>query len=312
MHCKGSCINGNIGYTSLSKAWKKCFEVRHCAFIMRYSDERYYLRRASDNYADGFKGYLHSCDSRDCVEKSNPKSRIGGPDACEVIPHSKPWIAWIEHCGGTLIGSQYVLTAAHCVCKDYYDCNEFIVDYAILGDHDINVVDDGEMKITIAGIIVHPDYKSGKNHNADYAILVLAWPVKTNDRIKIAKLPEKGAKCPPGNNMVVSGWGADTKHELTDKLWSVLQTCLPDEYCPNVEHDRYTLCAGSLKNNANTICGGDSGGPLTYTDYKTGETTLYGVVAQYGDYPNCRKPGVYAPVSEPSVLDWIRTHTDAV
>ena len=60
-HCKGSCINGNIGYTSLSKAWKKCFEVRHCAFIMRYSDGRYYLRRASDNFADGFKGYLHSC-----------------------------------------------------------------------------------------------------------------------------------------------------------------------------------------------------------------------------------------------------------
>ena len=53
-------------------------------------------------------------------------------------------------------------------------------------------------------------------------------------------------------------------------------------------------------------------GPLTYTDYKTGETTLYGVVAQYGDTPHCLSAAVYAPVAEPSVLDWIRYHTDAI
>ena len=60
-HCRGSCINGNIGYTSLSKAWKKCFKVPDCGFIMRYSNGRYYLRRNSDRNASGFKGYLVTC-----------------------------------------------------------------------------------------------------------------------------------------------------------------------------------------------------------------------------------------------------------
>ena len=52
-------------------------------------------------------------------------------------------------------------------------------------------------------------------------------------------------------------------------------------------------------------------GPLTHTDYRTGVTTIYGVVSALGDTDRCLDTTLYARVAVPSVLDWIRRHTDA-
>ena len=50
-------------------------------------------------------------------------------------------------------------------------------------------------------------------------------------------------------------------------------------------------------------------GPLTHTD-KDGHTTLYGVVSGQGSDPDCKSTGIFARVSEPNVLKWIKKHID--
>jgi secreted trypsin-like serine protease len=80
---------------------------------------------------------------------------IGGPNACPVKAHSKPWIArmlesneplnkWNHICGGTIVSKNLVLTANHCVDQRHPD--NYLV---AVGDHDI-MKDDGEQTIEVA------------------------------------------------------------------------------------------------------------------------------------------------------------------
>merc|ERR1712154_146744 len=184
----------------------------------------------------------------------------------------------------------------------------------VIGDHDKSRTDSGEIKRSISKIIVHRDWRGGVR--ADYAIIVLRNTVPTSKSIKTDKLPPRDAVCRQfGHQMVLSGWGDDHYDETrpTNKLWAVLQTCMPIYKCPMVANRerRYSLCGGDPKNKKNSGCEGDSGGPLTHTDDRTGETTIYGVVSSLGGYDLCLDTTLYARVAEPSVLDWIRQHTDA-
>ena len=234
---------------------------------------------------------------------------ISGPNTTEAKPHSKPWMVNLEGCGGTLIGRRFVLTALHCAIYGVVWQGKVIV----LGDHDQTIPEPEEQRVKIKKIVPYKINEITDHNKADYAILVLEKEVQLNKYVQIVNLPKPGSECP--EDLEVCGWGRDVfnKTRKLDKLMCVDQTCRPLENCPNEKLlPEYKRCASypgkPPLNWLNSSCGGDSGGPLFHTD-KNGSATIYGVVSGpgiSGDRFYCNGPTIYASVSHPRVLEWIK------
>lgn len=199
-----------------------------------------------------------------------------------------------QFCGGSLIDSQVVLTAAHCVMDAPAQAVEIAVGRTLLSDKR-----QGQLR-DVQQIVVHPRYLKG-NAAYDMALVLLKKPVTG---ILPVKLPTAGtdALLRPGAQATVIGWG-NTDTELPsfpDRLRGVQVPLLSHAECTATysEYDKgVNICAGV---EAKDSCQGDSGGPLFRK--VSGRTYQIGVVS-YGE--GCGEqgaPGVYASTS--SALLW--------
>ena len=97
-----------------------------------------------------------------------------------------------HHCGATLIGSQALLTAAHCKQTTWFR--------AVIKRHDLDTNEGEVVNIAVNRQIPHPNYNE-QTYNYDYMVIILPCAIKNAPIVKIGQY-----YVPAGTPATVMGW----------------------------------------------------------------------------------------------------------
>uniref|UniRef100_A0A8D1VJ47 Coagulation factor VII n=1 Tax=Sus scrofa TaxID=9823 RepID=A0A8D1VJ47_PIG len=235
---------------------------------------------------------------------SNPQGRIVGGKVC---PKGEcPWQAMLKLkgallCGGTLLNTSWVVSAAHCFdrIRSWKDLT------VVLGEHDLSKDEGDEQERPVAQVFVPDKYVPGKTDH-DLALVRLARPVALTDHVVPLCLPERSFSertLAFIRFSAVSGWGRLLDRGAKARVLMAIQVprlmtqdCLEQARrrpgSPSITDNMF--CAGYL-DGSKDACKGDSGGPHA-TRFR-GTWFLTGVVSWGEGCAATGRFGVYTRVS---------------
>eukprot|EP01087_Luapelamoeba_hula_P020423 TRINITY_DN6962_c0_g5_i1.p1 TRINITY_DN6962_c0_g5~~TRINITY_DN6962_c0_g5_i1.p1 ORF type:complete len:337 (+),score=29.47 TRINITY_DN6962_c0_g5_i1:273-1283(+) len=240
---------------------------------------------------------------------------LGGRDAG---PYEYPWIVFFESpvghglvatCGGSVISSNFVITAGHCCIDETTGSKSTAAiragSTAHIGGYSLRDMRGGARGVGrggdtryVARTMLHPSYVAGTN-DFDVCIVQLTRPVSPYaQRVDLNFDPVLPYDY---QEVRVMGWGRTALNGSQPALLQVVSLpVIPNEACVNMYgpgqiKPPIMLCAGDTLNGGKDACLGDSGGPLIIGYGPTAR--LVGLTSFGVGCGDKAFPGVYSRVS---------------
>jgi hypothetical protein len=233
-----------------------------------------------------------------------------------------------QFCGGVILDTTHVATAAHCVFDTVAPGEaaapasiQVLAGTNVLAHPTAGVLPAAtEQRIPVVATSFDPEYDPGTADH-DAAVLTLAQPVTTGSAEPIPLLSDDSF-AQPADAVTVSGWG-DTvvqqpdgtvddhhfPHHLRDVTTHVVSTSACDAAYGGDGDDHpisaRMICAGELVAGGKDSCQGDSGGPLVAN---TGDhDELVGLVSTGSGCAWPGYPGIYTRAYEPAIATFLQS-----
>ncbi|XP_075047056.1 transmembrane protease serine 3-like [Mixophyes fleayi] len=275
-------------------------------------------KTGSPGNLEGFLSPVETCPTQegvslqctDCGRSAAESQRIvgGSPSAWGRWPWQVS-LRWDGRhvCGGSIISSQWVMSAAHCfILSNFLTVGRWKVH---AGSTSLNPSTSHSIRSIYYNGLYNPE-----TNDYDVALLKTSQPMGFSETLRPVCLPRTQQQFQATGNCWISGWGHVSEGgQLSPVLREAKvhligsQICNQSSHYPGLITDQM-LCAGYLNGKVDS-CQGDSGGPLVCQE--GGLWWQVGIVSWGEGCGRPNRPGVYTNIT--ALLDWVyhRLQTDS-